>query len=150
MMEYIIRQVMENDLEEWLKLGLKLWTEETENEMRQIFLDILLSEKENTFICENVNKYIGFVNVSIRSDYVEGSNSTPVGYIEGIYVEENYRKKGIANHLIKAAEKWAKEKGCKQMGSDIEYDNTVSYDFHKKVGFNEAGRIICFIKDIEE
>ncbi|MCT4565742.1 MAG: GNAT family N-acetyltransferase [Maledivibacter sp.] len=149
-MEYIIRQVMENDLEEWLKLGLKLWTEETENEMRQIFLDILLSEKENTFICENVNKYIGFVNVSIRSDYVEGSNSTPVGYIEGIYVEENYRKKGIANHLIKAAEKWAKEKGCKQMGSDIEYDNTVSYDFHKKVGFNEAGRIICFIKDIEE
>lgn len=149
-MEYIIREAIKKDLQEWLRLGLKLWPEETEDELRKIFLDILSSEREKAFICKNVNEYIGFINVSIRSDYVEGSNSTPVGYIEGIYVEQNYRNKGIANRLMLAGEKWAKEKGCKQMGSDIEYDNTVSYDFHKRVGFDEAGRIICFIKDIEE
>lgn len=149
-MEYIIREIIKKDLEEWLKLGLKLWPEERKNELKKIFLDILSSEKEIAFICKNANEYIGFINVSIRSDYVEGSNSTPVGYIEGVYVEQNHRKKGIANQLIEAGEKWVKEKGCKQMGSDIEYDNTVSYHFHKSIGFKEAGRIFCFIKNIEE
>lgn len=149
-MEYIIEKVVDRNFEEWLKLGSKLWPKEPKNELRRIFLDMLSCEKEKAFICKIANVYIGFINVSIRSDYVEGSKSTPVGYVEGIYIEPDFRKKGIAKRLIQTGEKWAKEKDCKQMGSDIEYDNTVSYDFHKRVGFNEAGRIICFIKDIEE
>lgn len=149
-MGYIIEEVTDKNFEEWLRFGLKLWPNNTENELRKVFLDILSSQKEKAFVCKNANEYIGFINVSKRSDYVEGSDSSPVGYVEGIYVEAQYRKSGIAKYLLQSGEKWAKDNECKQMGSDIEYNNTVSYDFHKRVGFNEAGRIICFIKDIEE
>lgn len=91
---------------------------------------------------------MGFINLSIRVDYVEGSNSTPVGYVEGIYVMDGYRKQGIATKLLKQGEVWAKDHGCTQMASDIEIPNAISYDFHLSVGFQEANRIICFIKDI--
>ncbi len=104
--------------------------------------------KEQAFIYKLNNEYIGFINLSIRTDYVEGSNSSPVGFVEGIYVKPEYRNKGIAKKLIIKGEEWAKSKGCTQIGSDIEMDNDISYKFHQKVGFNEANRIICFIKDI--
>ena len=97
---------------------------------------------------EGYDEYIGFINLSIRIDYVEGSNSSPVAYVEGIYVKPEYRNKGIAKSLIANGEEWARFKGCTQMGSDIEMDNDISYKFHQKIGFDEANRIICFIKDI--
>ena len=84
----------------------------------------------------------------IRVDYVEGSESSPTGYVEGIYVKELYRRQGIAKRLLEQGEAWALSRGCTQMGSDIEADNGGSYEFHTKAGFQEANRLICFIKDI--
>lgn len=69
-------------------------------------------------------------------------------YIEGVYVKPLYRQKSIARKLVKKAEEWSRDSGCSQIGSDIKFDNKVSYDFHKGIGFIEANRIICFIKDI--
>lgn len=132
----------------WVELGLQLWPDNSIEEMRGIFLDILHSEKETAFLCRVGQEYVGFINVSIRVDYVEGSNSSPVGFVEGIYVKASHRKQGIAKRLLERGEKWVFSQGCTQMGSDIEQHNTASYNFHKSVGFQEANRIICFIKDI--
>ncbi len=61
---------------------------------------------------------------------------------------QNIEIRELQKKLIIKGEEWAKSKGCTQIGSDIEMDNDISYKFHQKVGFNEANRIICFIKDI--
>ena len=79
---------------------------------------------------------------------MEGTDSSPVGYLEGIYVAEEYRKHGIARELLAACERWAKEKGCTEFASDCELDNTQSLQFHLNVGFEEANRIICFTKKL--
>ena len=86
--------------------------------------------------------------MGVRVDYVEGTKSSPVGYLEGIYIQEKYRLKGYARELVKACEEWAKNKGCSEFASDCELTNKESYSFHKKVGFKEANRIICFNKKI--
>jgi aminoglycoside 6'-N-acetyltransferase I len=39
-------------------------------------------------------------------------------------------KKDLARKIIEAGENWAKGKGCTQLGSDVEIDNDVSYEFH--------------------
>ena len=39
---------------------------------------------------------VGFAQVQLRRDYVGGNHLSPVGYLEGIYVEETYRRRGIA------------------------------------------------------
>jgi len=41
--------------------------------------------------------------------------------------------------------RWALLKGCSQIAPDIEQDNNVSYNFHKKIEFEEAN---CIIKNI--
>jgi len=90
----------------------------------------------------------GFANVELRHDYVEGTESSPVGYLEGIFVEENYRKQNIARNLVKSCEDWAKKMGCSEFASDCLLDNIQSLKFHLAIGFEEANRIICFKKDL--
>jgi aminoglycoside 6'-N-acetyltransferase I len=91
---------------------------------------------------------IGFAMFSIRNDYVEGALKTPTGYLEGIYVESEYRKKGIATKLIQLGELWLKENGCTQIGSDTWLTDTGSRTFHKKMGFWEEDELVHFLKDL--
>jgi aminoglycoside 6'-N-acetyltransferase I len=137
-------------LDDFLVMALDLWgVDHTDNELKEIFLDALHSEKFKIFLFSVDNEIAAFIFLSIRSDYVEGSTSNPTGYVEGIYVKPDHRKSGIAKQLLLEGEKWLKKKGCKQIGSDAYIDNKLSYDFHIRVGFEEAGRLVTFIKDIE-
>jgi aminoglycoside 6'-N-acetyltransferase I len=86
--------------------------------------------------------------MSLRFDYVEGANSSPVGYIEGIYVDEVHRYKGISRRLVEAGVEWSKSRGCREIASDTQIDNHASQEFHKRIGFKEAGRLVAFIKEI--
>jgi aminoglycoside 6'-N-acetyltransferase I len=79
---------------------------------------------------------------------VEGTESSPVGYLEGVFVEAAYRRQGIARELVKVCQKFAKEQGCTEFASDCELDNEDSLQFHLKMGFEEASRNIHFAKKI--
>lgn len=62
------------------------------------------------------------------------SNTSPVGYIEGWYVDADLRAQGLGRALVRAAEDWAIAKGCVEMGSDTWLDNEVSYGAHLAIG----------------
>ena len=79
---------------------------------------------------------------------LEGCETSPVGYLEGIYVEDCYRNNNFARDLVEACEVWVKSKGIKEFASDCELTNLDSLAFHLAIGFSEANRIICFKKDI--
>ena len=89
---------------------------------------------------------VGFAQCQLRHDYVEGTDSSPVGYLEGIFVEAGYRNQGHAKEMLKQCEAWAKSMGCIEFASDCELENTGSLAFHLKMGFEEANRVICFTK----
>ena len=112
------------------------------------FEETLKSENVVFFIKYVGNIPVGFAQCGLRMDYVEGTESSPVGYLEGIFVEEDYRNQGCARELLLACEKWAKEMGCSEFASDCELENTNSLKFHMALGFEDANRIICFRKDI--
>src|SRR5690554_1195282 len=94
------------------------------------------------------NYLIGFIQISIRTDYVNGSTNSPVGFIEGIFVDENYRKKDIARKLVDRADSYFKNEGIKEIASDVLIDNIDSQNFHKSIGFEEIERVVCYIKRI--
>lgn len=100
------------------------------------------------FICEADNKLVGFAHVQLRYDYVEGTSSTPVGYLEGIYVSETYRRKGIGKQLVEVCEDWVRFMDATEFASDIEIDNEISARFHEQVGFTEVNRVVCYAKKI--
>jgi len=86
---------------------------------------------------------------SLRREYVNGTNDDLKGYLEAIYVMPEYRQKGIAARLVKTAEHWMAMHGCREVASDCLIENTDSYNFHKKIGFEETERAIFFLKPLE-
>ncbi len=147
-MDIFIEEVNKTNFEEWLMMGLDLWPHYTKSRLSEIFVEVLESEKEKAYVCRTKNEYAAFISVSIRFEYVPGSRSSPVGYVEGLYVKPHLRKKGIAKQLVQKGEEWASSKGCSQIASDVELENEHSYDFHRQIGFEEVQRVICLIKDI--
>ena len=144
-----IVEVNQENFNEWLDLALKLWSDESVEEMQISLTNILYSPREAGFLVKDDNgKAIGFMNLSLRYDYVPGATQSPVAYVEGIYVEDEYRKQGIGTKLIQFAQQWAIERGCMELASDALLDNTASYDFHTKVGFQEVERVVTFIKQV--
>lgn len=121
-----------------------LWPHHTAEEMEAELAEMMANEETAFFLAGDK----GFAQCQLRHDYVEGTDSSPVGYLEGIYVAEGCRLQGLARELVRACESWAKEKGCVEFASDCELTNTQSLRFHLHVGFAEANRIICFTKKL--
>ena len=89
----------------------------------------------------------GFVEVGSRS-YADGCETFPVGYIEAWYVDPDVRRGGYGRALFKAAEEGARGQGFTEMGSDALLDNEVSHAAHKRIGYEEVGRVVQFRKTL--
>ena len=130
------------------EMAVKMWDSHSVDDLQKEFGETILSKNAVFFIKYADNIPVGFAQCGLRNDYVEGTESSPVGYLEGIFVEEAYRKRTYANELLAASEAWAKDMGCTEFASDCELDNVTSLKFHIAMGFEEANRIICFKKNI--
>jgi aminoglycoside 6'-N-acetyltransferase I len=91
---------------------------------------------------------VGFVEVSLRSDYVNGTASSPVAFMEAIYVKPEFRRQGIARQLCDAAARWGLGKGCTELASDVLLDNTLGHEMHLGVGFEETERVTYYRKSL--
>ena len=141
----MIRKAEFSDLPVLADLTLKLWPSHDREELAAELKEILDKEDAAFFLAEGK---VGFAQCQLRYDYVEGTESSPVGYLEGIYVDDSHRRQGVARELLYACECWAKEQGCREFASDCELTNTQSLAFHLALGFEEANRIICFTKKL--
>ncbi|MCQ2010293.1 MAG: aminoglycoside 6'-N-acetyltransferase [Sporolactobacillus sp.] len=137
-----------NQLDALVDLELELWPHDTRDQLLEKTQEQLHSADHVFYMIKQERSFIAFIHTSIRKGYVERAAASPTGYIEGIYVKPDFRRKGVAQNLVEAAELWAKAKGCKQIGSDTELSNQPGYSFHIEAGFHEANRTISFIKDL--
>ena len=93
-------------------LAIQMRKEHTLSDLADEFREIIEKDDAVCFIKYVDDKLVAFVQSQLRYDYVEGTESSPVGYLEGIFVAKEYRKQGYAAELLAECEKWAKEKGC--------------------------------------
>lgn len=143
----MIRKATTDDFAQVAVMMTELWPDNTAEEMLEE-LYLLDGEGSVFFLAEENDVPVGFAQCQLRHDYVEGTEHSPVGYLEGIYVRADFRKQGLATELLAACEQWAGEQGCLEFASDCELDNTDSMNFHLSCGFEEANRIICFTKKL--
>lgn len=133
------------DAPELARLSLLLWPEHDKEEMEREFRELIQKDDAAVFLAQD-GETVGFAQCQLRRDYVEGTESSPVGYLEGIFVTESCRKRGYARALLAACQDWARARGCTEFASDCELTNSESFAFHLRMGFLEANRIICFTK----
>ena len=129
-------------------LACELWPDNSPEEMTKEFKSLLSADDAAVFLYRKNGKPAGFAQCQLRHDYVEGTETSPVGYLEGVYVKETDRRQGIARELVSACENWAKDQGCTEFASDCELANTESQAFHQAVGFEEANRIVAYVRRI--
>jgi aminoglycoside 6'-N-acetyltransferase I len=144
----MIRKANAQDAPALGMLASMLWPHHSADEMTEEFKVLLKKADAACFLAYDKNQPVAFVQCQLRHDYVEGTENSPVGYLEGIYVMDAYRERGIARKLLTACEEWAKTMGCREFASDCELGNDESLRFHLRTGFEEANRIICFVKRI--
>ncbi len=145
----MIRKAEERDLKAAAALASLLWPDHAPEDLLPELRALLGSGEGALFLASEDGADLGFAQVQLRHDYVEGTDSSPVGYLEGVYVREAARGRGVARALLEACEAWAAEKGCREFASDCELTNEASLAFHLKSGFTEANRIICFVKPLK-
>ena len=143
-----IERAVKADVRVVAELAILMWEEHTVEELAEELKEVIDSTEGVVFLAKVDGQAAGFAQCQIRHDYVEGTGSSPVGYLEGIFVNEAFRKQGVAKELLSACEAWAREQGCTEFASDCELTNQTSFEFHMKSGFEEANRIICFTKKL--
>ena len=146
---YRVREVAANDAAEWFRLRKLLWDESSDDEHRMEMLDIYEHHETQLVLVAETDdgKLVGFLEASIRP-FVEDCHTDHVGYLEGWFVEPEYRKHGIGRQLVEAAENWAREKGCTEMASDSEIGNDLSLSAHLNFGYEETSRLVHLRKDL--
>lgn len=144
----MIRKAKMNDLPVLTELALELWPQHAADKMYYDLGKIMTAGESVFFLAYAEEVPVGYAQCQLRHDYVEGTETSPVGYLEGIYVKAAAREQGFASKLMKACEDWARAEGCIEFASDCHIDDEAGLMFHLKLGFKEANRIICFSKSL--
>ena len=142
----IIRKASPADARIVAELAAELWPEHTVEEFEQEMESLLADPECAVFLASAEDRPVALAQCQLRHDYVEGTESSPVGYLEGIFVSDAFRHQGIAGRLLYSCEEWARTMGCREFASDCELTNTASQSFHESIGFQEENRIVCYKK----
>lgn len=148
------RLAAKDDATAWSALRIALWPEGGADRLRDEAAASLAGKSPETmlaavFLAEaSDGAILGMLELSLRL-YADGCESSPVPYIEGWYVAEAYRGRGIGAALVKAAEEWAVQRGHSEMASDALLENAISARAHKALGFAEVERAIRFRKVVK-
>ena len=146
-----IRQAVPEDANEWLRMRRLLWPDTPDEEhLQEIEVYFQAGAVDAAFVALRPSgELAGFLEASLRK-YADGCSTSPVGYIEGWYVDPDLRRHGVGSLLVAAAEAWALGRGCTEMASDCLLDNHASLAAHLALGYEEAERLIHFRKSISE
>ena len=145
----IIRAITHGDVERWLQMRRILWPDSAENILQQEMTVIFDNAKNNqVYVCEvESHDIVAFIEISLRIR-VKGCKSSPIAYIEGLYVEPNYRLQGIAKALTAEAENWARRSSCAELAADIAVDNALDQKIQHQLGFDEVKKTVIYCKKI--
>lgn len=141
-----IRHATPQDKPEWFRLRKTLWPDAPDEYLTYDMDEIVGNPAWAVLLASRPDgKIIGLLEAHLR-EYGEGCETSPVGYIEAWCVEEEMRGQGVGGRLVGAAEDWARQKGCTEMGSDTWLDNAISIEAHQKLGYEEVERLVHFRK----
>ena len=141
----MIRKATEKDFSLVAKLAHFMWSNHTCEDLENEFADTLAKGNAVSFLMYEKEQPLGFAQCQLRHDDVEGSASSPLAILEGIFVKEAYRNHGYAKSLLKECETWAALQGCKGFSSNFQLKIAYTFIYMQDL---EANRIICFIKKL--
>ena len=134
----------------WLALRSALWPETSEAEHLAGMADAIARRHYVRLAVTPSGAALGFVEASKRVDYVNGTSTSPVAFLEGLFVVPDARRRGVARTLVESVVKWASGEGCTELASDALLDNCASHAVHRSLGFKETERVVYFLRALHD
>lgn len=147
-MDVVIREIRKSDREMWLGMYRELFAQYSDEALLAEIDRVFKSGKRSAYVAVADGVPAGFAEYSLR-DYANGCHSQPVPFLEGIWINENYRSQGIAKALVQYLETKAKMAGFKEFGSDVELSNYPSQLMHERLGFEQTEKVIFYRKVLD-
>lgn len=147
--QWHIRPGTVEDRAQWAVLRCALWPDEDHAQLAADIEDMLSQGAVGFLAFDGEGNAIGFAEAALRHDYVNGTDSSPVGFLEGWYVASQWRGKGLGRALVAAVEDWVRGQGCSEFASDALIDNVGSLAAHAACGFEETERVVYFRKRLQ-
>ena len=136
-------------LDEWTELREELWPHETKADLERQGRQLFSRDAATFLLRDDAGAAIAMAEATLRHDYVNGCSTSPVAFLEGIYVRPEWRRRGAARQLCRAVEAWGRERGCREFASDALVDNQASHRMHAALGFEERERVVCYCKPLD-
>ena len=152
-MTVTVRTAEASDRRAIVTMRCELWTSDTAEEHESEFDRWLRGEPCSTMpvtvlIAEVEGVPVGFAEVGLRS-HADGCDPRhAVGYLEGWFVHQLQRRRGVGRALVEAGMAWAREHGCREFASDTWADAQHSIDAHKRLGFERVDKCVNFRRDL--
>ena len=142
--------ITDHNKAEWLDMRRELYSGTIEYDFPDVEIEWILGSDhyECLVVVDDDHEIIGFMELSLRN-IVDGCVGGPVGYIEGLYLKPDQRGKGYGKHLVGEAASWFKDRGCTEMATDAEIQDTNAQEFYKRAGFKEMWHVVQFKKNID-
>lgn len=146
----LVRTANQTDCDGWSRMRCALWPESVEDTQHsEIEAWLGDPERRGAFVAEgDGGRLIGFAEVSLREYLADGGAVGLMCYLEGWYVDPEYRRRGVGRQLVEPVEQWGRQRGCCKMPSDCALDNSISQQAHQALGFCETYRAVNFSKDL--
>lgn len=147
-----IREATIGDLEVILRLNKKLFDYETSFNTeynldwtysdvgRNYFKKMIEDENEIALVAESEDKIVGYIVVSIYHHSFRKEN--PIAELDNMYIEEEFRGKGIGTQLVAEAKRQAKGKGATRLKVEAAAQNEKAISFYRACGFEEFDIIL--------
>lgn len=147
---FAVRAATAADASAWGRLRRALWPDEDADWNPEDVADALGRDRPATafLACAADGTVVGFAEATLRRDYVNGTQRSPVGFLEGWYVAPDWRGRGVGRALVIAVERWTQAQGCSELASDALLDNADSHAAHAACGFEETERVVYFRKPL--
>lgn len=140
-----VRAYEARDAAEWRRMRMELWPAEDVGSEAEMSAWLERPDAAVLVADRGDGRLAGFAEVATRP-YADGCDTSPVGYLEGWYVDDDVRRRGVGAALVAAAERWARDRGLSELASDALLDNETSHRAHEAAGFTEVERAVRYRK----
>lgn len=146
-----IRRATRADVDHWARMRAALWPSATfEDHLQEVnsHIDAQTQQSVVFIAVDESGSVCAFAEASLRRDYVNGCDTSPVAFLEGVYTSPAHQGCGVGRRLCACVEAWARECGCSELASDALLENVESHRFHTAIGFDETERVVYFRKNL--